>query len=122
MSELSCSSLPKSGEHSMSKSEGGKANKVRLSYRKQWEVKYPWVYCTDVTQGIFCKLCQQRGNSPATTRGAWTSWGIKDWNHELLKLHSESFWMYCRIAEQGKKQSVLQMHCSAVAKELEERK
>ncbi len=30
--------------------------------------------------------------------------------------------MYCRMAEQGKKESVLQMHCSAVAKELEERK
>jgi len=30
--------------------------------------------------------------------------------------------MYCRMAEQGKKESVLQMACSAVAKDLEVRK
>ena len=30
--------------------------------------------------------------------------------------------MYCRMAEHGKKQSVLQMHCSADVKKLEERK
>ena len=78
---------------------------------------------------MFCKLCQQRGNPPATARGAWTSRGIRDWNHatELLKLHSETSWhkdaiMYCRMAEQGRNQSVLQMHCSAAARELEEMK
>lgn len=47
MSGLSCSSMPKYGNHSMSKSEKKKAYKARLSYRKQWEVQYP--YCTDVT-------------------------------------------------------------------------
>ena len=78
---------------------------------------------------MFCKLCQERGNPPPTARGAWTARGVKDWNHatELLKLHSESQWhkdamVYCRMAEQGRNQSVLQMHCSAAAKELEERK
>ena len=31
-----------------------KAYNARLSYRKQWEVQYPWMYCTDVTHGMFC--------------------------------------------------------------------
>ena len=58
----SSSSIPAehaSSGHSMSKSEKKKAYKAKLSYKKQWEIKYPWVYCTDVTQGMFCKLCQQ---------------------------------------------------------------
>ena len=70
------------------------------------------MYCTDAAQGMFCKLCQQKGNPPATVRGAWTSRGIKDWNYatELLKLHNESSWhrdavVYFRMAEQGKRQS-----------------
>ena len=125
----SSSSLSKSGKHSMSKSEKKKAYKAKLSYRKQWESKYPWVYCTDIAQGMFCKLCQQKVNPPATARGAWTSRGMKDWNHatELLKLHNESSWhrdavVYSRMAEQGKSQSVLEMHCSAAARRLQERK
>ena len=54
-----CSLRSKSGE--LSKSEKKKAYKAKLSYRKQWKAKYPWVYCTDASQGMFCKLCQQKG-------------------------------------------------------------
>lgn len=129
ISELSSSSVTLKPAAAMSKGERKKVYKANLSYKKQWEQKYPWVYCTDVKQGMFCKLCQQRGNPPSTARGAWTSRGIKDWNHatELLKQHSKSHWhrdaiVYCRMAEQGRSQSVLEMHCSAAAKELEERK
>ena len=71
-----------------------KMYKSRLSYKKEWEQKYPWVSCTNVEEGMFCIFCQKSGNSPATARGAWTSRGVKDWNYatELLKLHSQSKW------------------------------
>ena len=103
--------------------------KSRLTYRKEWEQKYPWVYCNDVKEGMFCKLCQKRGNPPSTARGAWTTRGIRDWNHatEQLKEHSLSKWhrdalIHARMAEQGEQQSVLQLQCSAAAKEAEEKK
>ena len=67
---MNSSSIPKSGEHSMSKSKKQTTYKARLSYRKQWEVKYSWVYCTDVTQGMFLCFDNCKGNPPATTRGA----------------------------------------------------
>ena len=73
-------------EASVGRSVGSKAQKrklykARLSYKKEWEQKYPWVYCDDPKQGMFCKLCQKRGNAPSTVRGAWTTREIQDWNH-----------------------------------------
>lgn len=54
---------------------------------------------------------------------------MKDWNHatELLKLHSQSKWpkdsfVFVRMAEQGEKQNVMQLHSTALAKELEEKR
>ena len=55
-----------------SKAQKRNLYKARLSYKKDWEQKYPWVYCDDPKQGMFCKLCQKRGNVPSTARGAWT--------------------------------------------------
>ena len=40
-----------------SKAEQRKLYKFRLNYKKEWEQKYPWVYCNDVKEGMFCKLC-----------------------------------------------------------------
>ena len=87
------------------------------------------VYCDDPKQGMFCKLFQKRGNAPSTARGAWTIQGIQDWNHatEQLKEHSQSKChrdavIHARMEEQGKEQSVLQLQCSAAAKEAEERR
>ena len=55
--------------------------------------------------------------------------GIQDWNHatEQFKEHSPSKChrdavIHARMAEQGKEQSVLQLQCSATAKEAEERR
>ena len=55
--------------------------KSKLTYRCQWESKYPWVYCEDPENGMFCQIFQKFGKPPATARGAWTSHGISDWNH-----------------------------------------
>ena len=114
---------------SCSKAQKRKLYKARLSYKKEWEQKYPWVYCDDPKQGMFCKLCQKRGNAPSTARGAWTTREIQDWNHttEQLKEHSQSKChrdavIHARMAEQGKDQSVVQLQCSAAAKEAEERR
>lgn len=103
-----------------------KAYKARLSYRSQWESKHPWVYCNDVKNGMFCKLCQKFGKPPATARGAWTTRGIVDWNHgtELLKMHNESNWhkesaLTARMAEQ---QSVLELQQSSAVRSLNEKK
>ena len=65
------------GSSVCSKAQKGKLYKARLSYKKEWEQKYPWVYCDDSKQGMFCKLCQKRGNAPSTARGAWTTRGIQ---------------------------------------------
>ena len=40
-----------------SKAQQKKVYKARLTYRKEWEEKYPWVYCNDPQEGMFCKLC-----------------------------------------------------------------
>ena len=80
----------------------------RLSYRKEWEKTYPWVFCDSPVTGMFCKICQKYGKPPATARRAWTSRGVTDWNHatELLKLHNQSKWhqdgvITARMAEQA---------------------
>jgi len=46
------------------------------------------VHGTDVTQNMSASFSQKAGNPPASARGAWTSRGIKDWNHaiNLLKV------------------------------------
>ena len=106
-----------------------KLYKAWLTYRKEWEQKYPWVYCNDLKQGMFCKLCQKRGNAPSTAMVAWTTRGIQDWNHatEQLKEHAQSKChrdavIHARMAEQGKEHSVLQLQCSADTMESEERR
>ena len=66
------------GRSVCSKAQKRKLYKARLSYKKEWEQKYPWVYCDDPKQGMFHKLCQKRGNAPSTVRGAWTTRGIQD--------------------------------------------
>lgn len=83
---------PSVGGSVRSKAQQRKVYKARLSYKKEWQQKYPWVYCNDPKQGMLCKLCQQRGNPPSTARGAWTTRGVQDWNHatEQLKEHSQS--------------------------------
>ena len=93
---------------SLSKATKKKMYKSHLSYRKEWEKTYSWVYCTDPEKGMFCRLCQNFGKTPVTARGAWTSRGINDWNHatELLKLHNNSKWhkdgaIAARMAEQA---------------------
>ena len=80
------------GRSEYSKAQTRKLYKARLSYKKEWEQKYPWVYCDNPKQGMFFKLCQKQGNAPSTARGAWTTRGIQDWNHatEQLKEHSQS--------------------------------
>ena len=69
------------------------------------------------------------GKSTFYSQGAWTVRGVQDWNHatEQLMEHSQSKWHrdvvnYARTAEQGDKQSVQQLQCTAAVKEAEERR
>ena len=86
------------------------------------------MYCTDPTDGMFCRLCQAHGKPPPTARGAWTSRGVTDWNHatELLKLRSNAKWhkesaVAARMAEQSASVgSVVDLCTTASAKQLEE--
>ena len=78
------------GRSVCSKAQKRKLYKARLSYKKEWEQKYSWVYCDDPKQGMFYKLCQKRGNAPSTARGAWTTWGIQDWNHATEQLEEHT--------------------------------
>ena len=83
----------------MTTSEKKKLYMAKLTYKKEWEAKYPWVYCNDSSLGMFCGICRKWGKNPAGSRGAWTSSGITDWNHatELLKQHGDSTW-HCDAA------------------------
>ena len=78
----------------MASSKSAKSNRSRLSYRKEWEKLYPWVYCNTPEAGMFCRICQKFGKPHATARGGWTSRGITDWNYaiEILKNHNDSNW------------------------------
>ena len=80
---------PHSKIHKLSPSELRKRYKAQLSYKREWENKYPWVTCRDASIGMFCTICQKWGLPTAGSRGAWTSRGITDWNHanELLRAH-----------------------------------
>lgn len=108
----------------MTASEKKKLYKAKLTYKKEWEAKYPWVCCIDPSLGMFCGICQKLGKNPAGSRGAWTSRGINDWNHatELLKQHGDSTWhrdaaATAAMAEQADKGgSVIQLHAREVAK------
>ena len=99
-----------------------KIYKSKLSYRHQWEAKYPWVHCEDRQKGMFCRLCQEHGKPPANTRGAWTSRGILDWNHatEMLKLHNDSQWHKdaALVARMAEHQSVVDLQFAAAARNI----
>ena len=64
-----------------SKAEKRQLYKSHLSYKKEWEKTYPWVYCNNPKDGMFCRVCQDFGRPSATARGAWTVKGMTDWNH-----------------------------------------
>ena len=111
-------------------SENHAAYKAKLSYKKKWEEKYPWVSCVSPADGMFCSICQKWGKPPAKSRGGWTTRGITDWNHasELLKQHADSLWhgdaaATAAMAQQVERsgQSVLELHCSSAAREAAER-
>ena len=107
-----------------------KLYKAKLSYKKDWETKYPWVYCNNASEGMFCSICKRWGKPPAGSRGAWTTRGITDWNHatELQKQHADSQWhrnaaAMAAMAEQAEKgKSVLELQCTSAAREEAERK
>ena len=112
-------------QQQLSSSEKRRQYKAMLSYKREWEKKYPSVTCQDASKGMFCTVCMKWGHPSAGSRGAWTSKGISDWSHatEVLKLHGES---QChrdaavsasmsQQAERGK--SVLELQCSAAAKQ-----
>ena len=111
-------------------SEKKELYKAKLSYKKNWETKYPWVYCNNASEGMFCSICKRWGKPPAGSRGAWTTRGITDWNHatELLKQHADSQWhrnaaAMAAMAEQAEKgKSVLELQCTSAAREEAERK
>ncbi len=102
----------------------------RLSFRTEWQSKYPWVTCTDSNKGMFCSLCLKWGKPPAGSRGAWTTRGITKWKHatEVLKSHSESQWhkdaaITASMAKQTELgESVLELYNTAAAKEREEKR
>ena len=127
-SEVAVNLQPENSSNSvtMTKAAKKKVYKSKLSYRHQWESKYPWVYCNDIKVGMFCQLCQKFGRPPANAFGAWTSRGISDWNHgtEMLKLHNETKWhqdavLVARMAEQ---QSVLELQHAAAARNITEKR
>ncbi len=128
-SETDREPTPQGPSKVISKSAKSKVNyRHRLSYRKEWDKTYPWVYCDSPVTGMFCNICQKYGKPPVTARGAWTSRGVTDWNHatELLKLHKQSKWhqdgvITARMAEQAQHTgSVIELHLAASAKQIEE--
>ena len=111
-------------------SEKRKLYKAKLSYKKDWEERYPWLSCNDPSKGMFCSICLKWGKPPAGSRGAWTTRRITDWNHatELLKQHTEFQWhrdaaATAAMAEQAERgKSILEFHCTSAAKEAAERR
>ena len=106
-----------------------KEYKSHLTYNPRWEAKYSWLYCNSPDEGMFCRVCRERGTPPQAAKGAWTTRGIKDWNHatEMLKSHNVSQWhrdavTVSRMAEQAKQQNVFEMQLSSAAKEAEEKR
>ncbi|KAI6659401.1 Zinc finger protein [Oopsacas minuta] len=101
---------PHSKKYHISSSEQRKQYKANLSYKNEWEKIYPWVICEDPRKG---------------SRGAWTSRGVTNWSHatELLRAHGESRCHRDAAVTAGKSKqvecgkSVLELQCSAAAKE-----
>ena len=94
--------------------------KLKLTYRQQWESKYPWVYCEDPKKGMFCHICQKFGKPPDTAHGAWICRGVCNRSHAVkdLKAHIDSQWhrdaaVAARMAEQP---SALELQQAAVAR------
>ena len=116
----------KTKSDSLSKAGKKFVYKCRLSYKKDWEKIYPWVYCTDPK---FCRVCQSFGRPSATARGTcnWTVKGVTDWNHatEMLKQHNSSKGHKdgansARMAEQAKETgTVVDLQLAASAKQAE---
>ena len=50
------SSCPQAKKCKPSASEKRRAYVVCLSYKRKWEKKYPWVFCSDSSKGMFCKI------------------------------------------------------------------
>jgi hypothetical protein len=129
-SSLSEESQRKKQHIDVTASQKKKLYKAKLSYKKDWETKYPWVYCNDAREGMFCGTCKRWGKPPAGSRGAWTTRGIMDWNHatELLKQHADSQWhrdaaAAAAMAEQAERgKSVLELQCSSAAREAAEKR
>ena len=108
-----------------SANEERKQCRAKLSYKTEWESKHRWVSCTNLSKGMFCSICQKWGRPTPESRGAWTSKGVSHWPHAsvMLKAHRESQTHrdavfttgMAKEAEHGN--SVLELHCSAAAKE-----
>ena len=83
---------PCSKKQQLSSSEQRRQYKAKLSYKREWEKKCPWVICKDSSKGMFCTICQKWDHPTAGSRGAWTSKGVTDWSHvtELSRAHGES--------------------------------
>ena len=117
----------KTKSDSMSKVAKKLVYKSRLSYKKDWEKIYPWVYCTGPKEEMFCRVCQSFGRPSATARGAWTVKGVTDWNHatEMLKQHNDSKGhkdgaISARMGEQAKETgTVVDLQLAASAKQAE---
>lgn len=45
--------------------EKKKKYKSQLSYKLDWEKTYPWVFCSDPKEGMFCSICRKWGTPPA---------------------------------------------------------
>ena len=84
--------MPQQKKQHLTAGERKKMYKSKLTFKKEWEKKYPWVTCTDASKGMFCRTCQKWGSPSAGSRGAWTAREVSDWNHatELLKQHAHS--------------------------------
>lgn len=70
-------------------SAGEKMYKAKLSYKREWEAKHPWIICKDPNEGISCGICKKWKTPPSESISAWSMRGLTDWNRvsELLKQH-----------------------------------
>ena len=60
---------PQKKKPHLSSTEKRLAYKAKLSYKKKWEDRYPWVTCENPTNGMFCSTCQKWGYPPTGPRG-----------------------------------------------------
>ena len=101
-----------------------KIYKSRLTYKKSWEEKYPWVYCNNPQEGMFCQICQKWGKAPPTACGGWTTRGITNWNlaSQLLKQHNDSMWLRDSVivSKMTVQPSVVELQNARASREAEE--